>query len=80
MACPTMPGARSWTAAGLRFDARSYRQPDVVLYRREAAARDLLLVVHRLRGPVSEVAGKHNDVVALDEPVPLAFRLVDLLA
>ncbi|HWG94280.1 MAG TPA: hypothetical protein VNU66_08665 [Mycobacteriales bacterium] len=39
----------------------------------------LLLVVHRLAGSAYEVVAQHHDVVELDEPVPVAFRLGDLL-
>jgi Uma2 family endonuclease len=39
----------------------------------------LLLVVHRLSGESYEVAGSHDDEVALDEPVSVSFRLAELL-
>lgn len=39
----------------------------------------LLLLVHRLAGDAYEVVGSYDDEVALDEPVPLAFRVSTLL-
>ena len=39
----------------------------------------LLLVVHRLAGDAYAVAGRYDDEVALDEPVPVSFRLATLL-
>ncbi len=39
----------------------------------------LVLVVHRLAGQSYEVVGRYEDEVALDEPVPVAFRLGTLL-
>ena len=39
----------------------------------------LLLVVHRLSGSSYEVVAQLDDAVALDEPVPVAFRLAELL-
>jgi Uma2 family endonuclease len=39
----------------------------------------LLLVVHRLAGTSYDVVAQLDDVVELDEPVPVAFRLAELL-
>jgi hypothetical protein len=39
----------------------------------------LVLVVHRLAGSAYEVVGHYDDEVELDEPVPVAFRLAELL-
>ena len=119
------PQLRVLTAPGVRFDARNYRQPDVVLYDPRAADRDLLLprdvvlavevvsassvstdrvmkpaqyaaagiphfwrleldplllVVHRLTGGGYASREDLRDEVVLDEPVPLTFRLGDLLS
>ena len=39
----------------------------------------LVLVVHRLAGEAYEVVGRYGDEVALAEPVPISFRLADLI-
>jgi Uma2 family endonuclease len=115
---------RATMAPGVYFDRRNYRQPDVVVYRREAALADriraddcllvvetvspssiandtvakpaqyaaagiphywrvhrdpLLLVAHDLDGDVYREVGRFDDAVELVEPVPLRFRLTDLL-
>jgi Uma2 family endonuclease len=115
---------RAAQAPGVYFDRRNYRQPDVVVYRREAATAErlwaadcllvvelvspssvsndtvakpaqyaaagiphywrvhrdpLLLVAHDLDGVVYREVGRFDDAVELAEPVPLQFRLTDLL-
>lgn len=39
----------------------------------------LVLVVHRLTGAAYEEVGRFEDEVRVDEPVPLDFRLADLV-
>ena len=39
----------------------------------------LLLVVHRLAGAAYEADGSYDDEVALEQPLPVAFRLASLL-
>ena len=110
--------------AGVHFDRRNYRKPDVVVYDVAASARDriepqdvrlavevmspgsvstdrvakpaqyaaagishfwrleldpLVLVVHVLAGDVYREVARFDDLVVLEEPVALSFRLATLL-
>ena len=122
---PHLPDAwRVVVEAGVHFDVRNYRQPDVVVYDAAASARDriepadvhlaveimspgsvstdrvtkpaqyaaagipyfwrleldpLVLVVHVLAGDVYREVARFDDLVVLDEPVALTFRLATLL-
>jgi Uma2 family endonuclease len=56
-----------YAAAGIRYFWRLELEP-------------LVLVTHVLNGDVYSEAGRFTDDVAVEEPVPLCFRLTDLMA
>ncbi|HVM28595.1 MAG TPA: Uma2 family endonuclease [Mycobacteriales bacterium] len=62
----TVAKPAQYAAAGIPHYWRVHRQP-------------LLLVAHALEGAVYREAGRFDDAVELEQPVPLRFRLTDLL-
>lgn len=118
------PEHRVAAAAGVYFDLHNYRQPDVSVYRREAASGrrlevadvllaveimsptsvstdqvtkpaqyaaagircfwrlepdPLVLITYELAGDVYRETARFTDEVSVEVPVPLRFRLADLL-